>query len=99
MVMNKVRLRLEGTQYRTDISSASSKKVLDFWKVIRREHTESDLFSRKESTNRLAFYQIMELNLRKSCEVISVNSEAKDFKKHTYRKADYNFFISLPLCL
>lgn len=93
MVMNKTRLRLEGTQHLTDISSASVKNVPGFWKVIRREHTESDLPSRKESINGLAFYQIMELNLRKSCDLpaITRNSEVKDFKKHTYRKADYNF--------
>lgn len=70
MVMNKIQPRLEGTQHLTDISSAGFKKGPDFWKVIRREYTESDLPSRKEWINRLAFYQIMELNLRKSCKVI-----------------------------
>ena len=40
VVMNKIGTRLEGTQYLTNITSASLRKVSDLWKVIR-EHTHT----------------------------------------------------------
>ena len=70
VVLNKVRLRLEGTQRLTNTTSTSLREVSDLWKVIRKEHTHThthrgNLPSRKESSHRLDFYQIMTTAFKK----------------------------------